>query len=365
MSSHATFRRSSLARALQFTALAGTAGLVLAGCGTVTTEESAANAADTSITVTDDQGREITLDGPAESAVVLNSYGNEFVRAIGAGDTVVGVDSTSLERLPYLPVDPSNVIAQGLNEVNYEAIAELDPDVVILPRNAPWEEAATQLEPFDIPVVVATAWDYAVFDDTITLLGEVFGEEEGAQKVRDFRDEITGVIAERTAGLETKSVYLETVDPYLTVLPGSGFHALIEAAAGENIFADAAGGDAQEELTVEPAEVVLRNPSLVFLEYEPAATPVDPARFEASRVEIAKRPGWAGIDAVANDNVYVASGWATSALAKSIGALYLASWLHPEAFTDVRPDEYLERWITEFQDSEFAGADAYISAPEQ
>lgn len=350
------------ARALRLTALAGAAALMLAGCGTVTSEDTGSESG-TEITVTDDQGREVTLEGPAQSAVVLNSYGNEFVRAIGAGDRVIGVDSTSLERLPFLPVGEEDVISQGLQEINYEAIAELDPDVVILPRNAVWEEAATQLEPFGIPVVVATAWDYAVFDDTIDLLGEVFGEEEGAEKVKDFRNEITGVVEDHLGDAEVKSVYLETVDPYLTVLPGSGFHALIEAAGGSNIFEDAAGGDAQEELTVEPAEVVVRNPSLILHEFDPAATPVDPAKFESTRAEIAARPGWSGIDAVTNNQVYVTSGYATSALAKSIGALYLASWLHPDAFADVNPDEYLERWVTEFQDTEFEGADAYVSTP--
>ncbi|MFE6736665.1 ABC transporter substrate-binding protein [Microbacterium sp. NPDC057650] len=351
------------ARTIQLALLAGATAALLTGCGTITPEAPAAAEQDAAITVTDDQNRTVTLDGPAKKAVVLNSYGNEFVRAIGAGDTVVGVDSVSLERLPFLPVDESDVIAQGLNELNYEAIADLDPDVVILPRNAPWEEAATQLKAFDIPVVVATAWDYEVFDDTIDLLGEVFGKEKGADKVKAFHSEITGVLDEHLSGVDTKPVYLETVDPYLTVLPGSGFHALIEAAKGENIFSDAAGGDAQEELTVEPAEVVVRNPALILHEYEPAATPVDPAKFAATRKEISSRPGWTGVDAVADDQVYVASGYATSALAKSIGALYLASWLHPEEFEDVNPDDYLERWITEFQDTDFAGVDAYISTP--
>ncbi|MBC9926443.1 ABC transporter substrate-binding protein [Leucobacter sp. cx-169] len=350
------------ARTLGFTALAGAAAMMLAGCGTVTPETAAASGNE-EITVTDDQGREITLDGPAQTAVVLNSYGNEFVRAIGAGDRVVGVDSTSLERLPYLGLSEQDVVSQGLNELNYEAIAELDPDVVIVPRNAVWEEAATQLEPFGIPVVVATAWDNSVFDDTISLLGEVFGEEAGAQKVKDFHEEISGVIAEGIDGTEAKPVYLETVDPYLTVLPGSGFHALIEGAGGENVFADAGGGDVQEELTVEPAEVVLRNPALILHEYDPSAVPVDAARFEATRQEISARPGWGGIDAVANDQVYVTSGFATSALSKSIGALYLATWLHPEEFADVNADEYLERWVTEFLDTDFAGADAYVSLP--
>lgn len=333
--------------------------LLLASCAQVTVE--GAEAAGTTVTVTDDQDREVTIEGPVDRAVVINSYTNEFVRAIGAGDTVVGVDNTSLDRLPYLPVDDGAVIAEGLDQLNYEAIAELDPDVVILPRNAVWQEAAEQLEPFGIPVVVATAWDAHAVDETLTLLGEVFGAQDGAQEVLDFQEEIRTTLDERLDGVEPRSVYLETVDPYLTVLPGSGFHDMIEDAGGTNVFEDAAGGDAQEELTVDPAEVVLRDPYLVFHEFEPSAAPND--AFDAIRGELEARPGWGQLEALREDRVAVANGWATSALGKSIGALYLATWLHPEEMEGVDPDSYLERWVTEFQDTDLTSPSDYIQGP--
>lgn len=337
------------------------AALSLAACGEVATE--AGSAESETITVTDDQGREVTIEGPVERAVVINSYGNEFVRAIGAGDTVVGVDRTSLARLPYLDVGEEDLVAEGLDQLNYEAIAELDPDVVVLPRNAVWQEATTQLEGFGIPVVVATAWDAQAVDETITLLGEVFGEEEGAQRVLEFQQEIEADLETALVDVEPRSVYLETVDPYLTVLPGSGFHDMIAAAGGSNSFEDAAGGDAQEELTVDPVEVVLREPDLVFHEFEPSAAPND--RFDAIVEDLETRPGWGQIEAISDGDVAVANGWATSALGKSIGTAYLASWLHPEAMADVDPDAYLERWVTEFQDTDFTSAEDYVRGPEQ
>ncbi|GAA3595457.1 ABC transporter substrate-binding protein [Agrococcus terreus] len=352
--------RSAPAAALGAVAVAA---LALTGCGTVVAAEPTGSSAAAQITVTDDQGREVVIDGPVERAVVLNSYANEFVRAIGAGDTVVGVDRSSLNRLPYLEITDDEVIAEGLDQINYEAVAALEPDVVVLPRNAVWQEAAEQLEGFGIPVVVATAWDYAVFDDTVDLLGEVFGAEQEADGFQAFADEIQEVVAERVEGLDTVPVYWETAEPYLTVLPGSGFHAIIEAAGGENVFAEAGGGDVQQEITVDPAEVVTRDPAVIVHEYEPAATPTEASAFEATRDELTSRPGWSAIQAVEDDQVYVANGWATSAIAKSIGALYLATWLHPEAFEDVDPDAYLERWVTEFQGTDFAGVDGYISAP--
>ncbi|MDN6328379.1 MAG: ABC transporter substrate-binding protein [Brachybacterium sp.] len=342
------------------TALAALPLLGLAACGEVTVEGQAGASAQ--LTIIDDQEREIVLPGPAQKAVVLNSYTNEFLRAIGAGDRVVGADRASLDRLPYIDLAENQIIAEGLDQLNYEAIAGLEPDVVVMPRNAVWQEAAEQLEAFGIPLIVATAWDTEVVDETLTLLGQVFGREDAARTVLDFRAEISGLLQERLAEVEPVPVYFETVEPYLTTLPGSGFHAMILAAGGANIFDDASGGDAQEELTVDPAEVVLRDPQFVFHEFEPSAEPVD--RFDTLAEDIAARPGWDGMTALAEGNVAIANGWATSALGKSIGALYLGSWLHPEQMDGVDPDEYLTRWVTEFQDTELSAPADYVQGPQ-
>ena len=350
-----TVRRRTLLGA----ALAALPVLGLAACGEVTVKGEAEAAEQ--LTIIDDQGREVVLPGPARSAVVLNSYTQEFLRAIGGGDRVVGVDRASLDRLPYLGLAEDQIIAEGLDQLNYEAIAGLDPDVVIMPRNAVWQEAAQQLEAFGIPLVVATAWDTEVVDETITLLGQVFGLEDRAQIVLDFRTEISGLLEERLADVEPVPVYFETVEPYLTALPGSGFHAMILAAGGANVFDDASGGDAQEELTVDPAEVVLRDPEFVIHEFEPSAEPVD--RFDALREEIASRAGWDGMTALAQGNVAIANGWATSALGKSIGALYLGSWLHPQEMDGVDPDRFLTRWVTEFQDTALSDPADYVQGP--
>src|SRR5699024_512059 len=105
--------------------------LGLAACGEVTVEGEA-DAAE-HLTISDDLVLEIGLPRAARTAVVLNSYTNAFLRAIGAGDRVVGVDRPSLDRLPYLALGEDRIIAEGLDQLNYEAIAELAPDVVVMP----------------------------------------------------------------------------------------------------------------------------------------------------------------------------------------------------------------------------------------
>ncbi|RKN05963.1 ABC transporter substrate-binding protein [Streptomyces radicis] len=347
--------------------LAATVAVALcaAACGTVVNEESDENddggARDGSLTVVDDAGRTVELEGPAERAVVLNSYGNEFAQAIGAGDRVVGYDRVSASRLPYLEISDDEIVSEDLQEINYEAVVELDPDVFILPRNGAWQDASEQLESFGIPVVVATAWDFEVFHETVELLGEVFGEPEGAQRVSGFYDEIFEVVSERVAGTDPVRVYWETEQPYLTGLPGSGFDQIIVAAGGENIFGDLdTGGDEQAETTVDPAAILERDPEVVVHEFGPSADPTGQERFDTLADELTGRAGWQDLSAVGDDRVFVTNGWATSGLSKAIGALYLASWLHPDAFADVEPGDYLARWVEDFQQADFPGDDAYI-----
>ena len=313
------------------------------------------------ITVTDDQDRTVTIQGPVEKAVVLNSYGVEFTNAIGAGDKIVGTDRTSQSRLEYLGFTDDQIVAEGISEINYESIAAAQPDVVIIPRNGSWEDAATQLEQFDIPVAVVTAWDYKVFDKTVELLGKIFSTETQAGKVSDFYHGIFDEIDERVKGTDAVKTYWETTEPYLTVLPGSGFHAIIEAANGDNVFKDFSVGASNDgEATVDPADVVERNPAVIVFEFEPSATPTGDSTFDDRFEEILARPGFDQIDAVKNKNVYVSNGWATSAVAKAIGAIYLAKWLHPDQFEDVDPADYLEQWVTEFQHTTFSTESDYI-----
>ena len=340
--------------------------LSAAACGTVTEEsadsgESDGGGGDGPRTVVDDAGRTVELDGPAERAVILNSYGNEFAQAIGAGDRVVGFDRVSASRLPYLEISDDEIVSEDLQEINYESVVELDPDVFIVPRNGAWQEASEQLESFGIPVVVATAWDFDVFHETVDLLGQVFDEPEGAARLSGFYDEIFEVISERVAGTDPVRVYWETEQPYLTGLPGSGFDQIIEAAGGENVFGDLdTGGDEQAETTVEPASILERDPEVVVHEFGPSAAPTGQDRFDTLSDELTSRAGWQGLSAVADDRLFVTNGWATSGLSKAIGALYLASWLHPEEFADIEPGDYLERWAEEFQGADFPGEDAYI-----
>lgn len=360
-STHPPRVRTLISRGLGAALLAASL-LLTSACGASPQAGAASSASSpASLTVVDDVNRTVHLAGPAQRAVVINSYGVEFVNAIGAGDRIIGTDKVSQQRLGYLGFSDSDIVAQSLTQLNYEAIATLDPDVVILPRNGSWEDAVTQLGKFGIPVVVATAWDYASFHKTVDLLGQVFGERDGATKLSDFYDGIFDLIEERVAGTEKVKVYWETGERYLTVLPGSGFHAIIEAANATNIFADGSvGSPSDNEGTVDPALLIDRDPQIIIHEFEPSATPTGDATFNDIFASIKASPGWDQITAVKNRQVYVTNGWATSGLAKALGALYVAKWAHPEKFTDIDPGSYLKTWVEDFQHTTLKDPSDYI-----
>src|SRR6218665_2076666 len=92
-------------------------------------------------TVTDEAGRKIDLEKPAERAVIIGSYNVDIVAAIGSREKIVGVTGRDVEqyKLAGGAWDSSYNVGEW-GEVNYEAIVKTDPDVVISYANGGWEE---------------------------------------------------------------------------------------------------------------------------------------------------------------------------------------------------------------------------------
>ncbi|WP_319529490.1 ABC transporter substrate-binding protein [uncultured Cohaesibacter sp.] len=203
------------------------------------------------ISITDDSGRTLTFEAPLKRAVVFNRYNAEFVRAVAGMDVIVGVDSWVTRDPTYWPnLKDGMLVGEGQREPNYEAIIAQNPDVVIFPRNGSWQEAIKTLEPFDIPVVVLTGWDVLKHVSNITSFGKMFDAEDKAAKLNEFYTGHMALLQERLEGVERKAVYLEEKTPYRSVLRGSGWHDMIEAAGGRNIFEDVASPRSAAAFTI-------------------------------------------------------------------------------------------------------------------
>lgn len=304
-------------------------------------------------TVVDDVGRSVTFDRPVTKAVVANRYNSELIRAMGSIDKVVAVDkNTAQDRVYWRQFDPAQVIGAGQSDLNYEQIIHLAPQVLITPKNGSYEKDAEQLGKAGIQVVVVTGWDNADLTKQVDILGQVFANPEGASKVNDFYTSTMEAVKQRTEKITPKKkVYWEYGDPFTTCIPGTsndGWHQMLVAAGGENIFGDPklAGQqiDPEKVLTADP-DLIVKTTSGRALKNTGVYTPPTVQEMDEIVGEMKARPGWNQLKAVKDNNLYVATGFAHGGLGKAIGSTYVATWLYPEQTKDLDPDEVFTRWM--------------------
>lgn len=306
------------------------------------------------ISLVDDAGRTVELDGPVQRAVVANRYNSELIRAMGKIDRVVSVDLNTAQDRAYWPMfDPANVIGKGQDDLNLEKITSLHPDVLIVPRNSKADEYAQKLAPSGIKVLVVTGWDNAKLPGQMEILGKAFGDRSAAQRVTDFFQRTIASVTERVGSQNPKkTVYWEYGDPNTTAIPGTsndGWHNMIVSAGGVNIFGD----PTLKGATVDPEKILQANPDLIVKTTSGGAlkntgryTPPEDGEFARIGAEMVGRTGWPQLKAVRAGDVYLITGFAGGGLGKAVGTVYLAKWLYPEQMKDIDPDRVFTEWLT-------------------
>ncbi len=338
-------------RLLSFMACLISCLIVLTSCGHST--PASAPSAD-GITFTDGVGRTITLDKPVTKAVVASRYNNELIRAMGSIDKVIGVDTnTAQDRVYWSQFNPDEVIGKGQNDLNYEKIISLAPEVLITPKNSSWETDIDKLAPAGIQVIVVTGWDTAHMSEQIDILGKVFGNEEGAQKLSSFFTSTMDAVKQRVSTVDhKKTIYWEYGDDYKTAVPGTsndGWHQMMVSAGGENIFGD----PNLPSDTVDPEKIIQANPDLIMkvtsghaLKNTGVYTPPSEEEFAQIADEMASRPGWSDLTAVKDGNFHIITGFCGGGLGKMIGTVYTAKWLYPDQMSDIDPDQIFAEWMS-------------------
>ncbi|HZR48725.1 MAG TPA: ABC transporter substrate-binding protein [Streptosporangiaceae bacterium] len=254
------------------------------------------------VTLTAGNGQ-VTIKARPQRIVSLSATATEDLYAVGAGAQVIAVDSDS----DY----PSTAPKTGLNSQspNVEAIAKYNPDLVVAAQNTGGLVAG--LAKLNIPVLIEPA--AAKLTDAyaqIAQLGQATGHQAQAnQTVQTMRTQIQDDITQ--AGSEHKNLtyYWElTAKPYYSVTSQT-FIGQIVGLFGLTNIADAAakasdGGYPQ----LSDEYIVGARPQIIFLADNQAA---DGGQ---SPSVVAKRPGWAAITAVKNNEIVglnddVASRW--------------------------------------------------------
>ncbi|MBQ6077854.1 MAG: ABC transporter substrate-binding protein [Clostridia bacterium] len=244
-------------------------------------------APDTSVTLVDMMGHEVTLEKPAERIVALTASDCEIVYALGAGDLLVGRG----EYCDY-PAEVFNVpsVESGGN-TNIEQILALNPDVVVMSSMAQTEEQVKQLEDAGVAVVVNDAKDIAGVYTSIEILGKLLGRDAEAQKIiEDMQAGFAEIEANKLDG--TQTVYFE-VSPLQwglwTAGKGTFMNEIAEMMGLKNCFEDL-----DDWAQISEEQVLERNPDYIVtitMYWGEGPTPEE---------EIMSRPGWENVTAVKN-----------------------------------------------------------------
>ena len=312
-----TQRSSSVARVLL---------LLLVACGPVaaapavptpTTPAATTRAAAFPVTVSDFQGRSVSIAARPARIVSIGPSITEYLFALGAGDRVVGVDDFSDQ-----PAAAAKIDRVGGVKVNVEKVVSLRPDLALSVKFS--DGTIERMVAAGINVLVVDPQSIGDVSRTAILVGRAVGADGGrlAADVDAKLQEVTQKVARATS----KPRVLHEVDasdpakPF-TVGPGSFIHDLIALAGGTNIAANAPS--AYPQLSLE--EIVRADPEVIVLADGDYGVTVE---------QVSARPGWSGLSAVKNKKVFPIADSLVSRPGPRVGEAAEAyeRLLHPELF---------------------------------
>jgi iron complex transport system substrate-binding protein len=240
----------------------------------------------------------VTIEARPERIVSLSPSATEMLFAVGAGDQVVAVDDNS-----DYPSDAPTTHLSGF-EPNVEAVAEFDPDLVVLSDDV--NDIVRSLKALGIPVLLQPAAE--TLADTYTeidQLGAATGNvAEAAEVVASMKSEIEE-LARSLPDFEEPPTYYHELDQTFFSVTSNTFIGQIYSLAGlKNVADNAKEGGAYPQLSAE--FIIDADPDLIFLS--------DTKCCGITAEKVAGRPGWNQITAVKTGAVVeldddVASRW--------------------------------------------------------
>jgi len=309
------------------------------------------------ITIVDSADRELKIYKPVERVIPIVAWSYEPLYILGAEDKIVGVEKGSSNTYSYLAGIVEKPVIGTYLEPDYEKIAELEPDVVIV-QPAYLKKVDEKLSPLGITVVDLPFNQQDKFDQEMRTLAKILGpqEEIRGEEFINWKQNYVDAMKKTVEGSASDvRVYGEWSDtPWYTGSKASGMDEAITTAGGINIAGvlNPEGEISKRYPTVDSEWVLKENPQVIifaaFGDYTGYLQ--DDNTNAANYIDEAKlRAGLDGTDAVTNDQLYVIDGYLVEAVRGFIGANYLAKWFYPEEFEELDPEEihreYFEEWL--------------------
>lgn len=336
------------------------------------------------ITLTDTLGRTVKVPDTPER-ILLGFYFEDFMAVAGpeAYDRVVAISKDtwagwrSLQWKTYAQAIPRLEELADVGEIDsgtfsLEAAIAAQPDVAVL---AAWQyntlgDVADRIEAAGIPIVVLdyNAQTVEKHVQSTEILGQLMNAEERA---RQLAEEYAAAVAEVETRLASVSsgdapkVYVELgrkgKDEVDNSYSGTQWGSVIDQLGAVNI----ANGQISKWGKLSPEYVLAQNPQVIMLagsgwtgrdQAVIMGPGVDVALTHDRMAEYTQRPGWEGLDAVKNGNVFGVYHGGNRTLYDYAFLQFLAKAMYPQAFADVDPQATLNRFFETYMPVQFEGS---------
>lgn len=332
---------------------------------------------ETELTFVDVVGEVETIHKPVKRIIVVMSDAPEVLRALNAGDKIVGATENAMrDGEVYFPELSKWSSVGTWTNIDYEAVLSAQPDVFMpytphATSKSVWPSTIQAKDELKgkLPDVSIVALDFVTvtnFSENVVKLGYIIDKRNEAEVFANWYDGYLNAIIERTEELsegEKPRVFTMTYDRYKTGIPGSRYHQMMYMAGGINIAADIPipGGGSTTSVDVDPEWVIEQNPDIiirkVFLTAQgsgPCYSTDDPADLMAAWDDVMSMPELANVNAVKNGRVYTIANMLQTGPHCLIGIAYYTKWLHPEIYEELDLDQIHQEYLTRFQGLDYS-----------
>ncbi|OPY53454.1 MAG: Cobalamin-binding protein precursor [Methanosaeta sp. PtaU1.Bin112] len=340
----------------------------------ITVKEKIVNNTESSITVVDEAGRTVTINLPVNNIISTDYRQMEALLALGARDMIVGVDNTFHKRMPYFGLKDVPDVSIHSQEVNYEQVLTLEPDLVIVParQGATADEISEKLKGVPVIAMGLASRDHIIPETEI--MGVILDKEDEASRLINWIKKYDGIVEERTQDLKPEDTptffyeYMSDLNKKWWAIapndPSAGRAA--EGCGGRNIASELNMNETTTTKEVEAEWVLSKDPDYFFMDFMSTGLMSGPGRTEeevnknlTGLISDRENEGFSNLLAVKNNHIYTLNRDFISGPRWVIGHVCIAKWLHPDLFKDLSPDEMNKEYLKDFQGMELQGTWAY------
>jgi iron complex transport system substrate-binding protein len=310
------------------------------------------------IIVTDSNGIEHHFDETPSRVAITNTYAASVMRMLEVDlERVVGISGDFDDESLWPEFINTPLVQQSAHsEIDFESLLDSRPEIyIVFATNGMVDTNAIRekLDPVGIKVVALDFYKYDVLRDEINVIANLFGKQQEASDLFSEFDEIENMVSERILGMNESlrpQIVMEhhaslTRDP--VVLTGtSQWTDMIEKAGGRNVFADLPGHTTHVDMEA----IMDENPDVIMFDgitFDIGFNNYDNEdKCQTHMQFIADRPGFDSIQAIQDNRMAIMSGEFAGPMMIH-GLPTLAKLLHPDLFSDINADQYLDDYFIE------------------